>query len=131
MLRANRDRPLSRPPATTVRDVRNGERLSEYRVNSIARICWIYRAKDALIRRAQVRVLPGPWGRGWQFEPETPLPVSRRLVGRVSLDRVETRISDQSFDQRQGSTGPRPVRVDIRGDAPRVVGRPDERGRAA
>lgn len=60
-----------------------------------------------------------------------PLPIGGLLVGGVSLDRVEVRIADQPFDQWHGSADPCPVWVDVRGDTPRVVRRPDERRCAA
>src|SRR5207244_351617 len=43
----------------------------------------------------------------------------------------EASISDEPFDRRHGRSYPGPVWVNVRSDAPRVVGRPHERGGAA
>jgi hypothetical protein len=70
------------------------------------------------------------WAPGACDRPDGLLPIGGLLVGGVSLDRVQARIAGQSFDHRHRGANPSPVWVDVRGDAPRMVGWPYERGSA-
>jgi hypothetical protein len=56
------------------------------------------------------------------------LPVGRLVLACVGCDGVETWIGQQLVDGRGIGSDPGPMRVDVVGDTPVVVGRPDERG---
>jgi len=56
------------------------------------------------------------------------LPVGGLVLAWVGWDDVETWIGQQLVDSRDIGSDPGPMRVDVVGDAPCVVGRPDERG---
>jgi hypothetical protein len=56
------------------------------------------------------------------------LPVGRLVLAWVGWDDVETWIGQKLVDGRDVGSYSGPMRIDVVGDAPGVVGRPDERG---
>ena len=54
-------------------------------------------------------------------------PVVRLILGWVGPDDVETRVGEQLVDGRGTGSDPGPMRVDVVGDTPGVVCRPNER----
>ena len=59
-----------------------------------------------------------------------PLSIGRLFAVGVNGDCVKASIREEPFDRRDGRPYPGPVWVDVRRDAPRMVRRPHERGRA-
>jgi hypothetical protein len=79
-------------------------------------------AGDAGIRWAEVTERPPPGDGAFHR-----LPVGGLVHAWVGCDDIETWISQKLAGGRDVGSDPGPMRVDVVGDAPGVVGRPDER----
>src|SRR6478609_8620429 len=98
-------------PNDADRAAANGRLFGAY---AQVRACWPNKVR----RLASGQQLQGTPGRS---------SVERLVLGGVCGDHVEARVGGELGDQRLVSADPSPVWIDVAGDAPGVIGGPDER----